>query len=162
MPSSYIFSETVAVQIEVPQRGSTRSVYAAKWVILTKWWHSNEVDFKVPPVKSIADFLLYLFQDRKLQPSTVDGYRSVIAYKLGNSPMNVSKDENLIYHLDSLHRDRTKGCRGIISWNLSLVLHQLTKAPFETLEEASLKFLTFKTVFILALGSGKCRSEIHA
>ena len=52
--------------------------------------------------------------------------------------------------------------RGIPSWNLSLVLHQLTKAPFEPLKEVSLKHLTFKTVFLLALGSGKRRSEIHA
>ena len=57
---------------------------------------------------------------------------------------------------------RAKGKRGIPSWNLSLVLHQLTKAPFEPLKEASLKHLTFKTVFLLALGSGKRRSEIHA
>ena len=35
---------------------------------------------------------------------------------------------------------------------LSLVLHQLTKAPFESIREASLKHLTFKTVFLLALG----------
>ena len=46
--------------------------------------------------------------------------------------------------------------------NLSLVLHQLTKAPFELIQEASLKNLTFKTVFLLALGSGKRRGEIHA
>ena len=59
-------------------------------------------------------------------------------------------------------RDRPEVQRGIPSWNLSLVLHQLTKAPFEPLKEASLKHLTFKTVFLLALGSGKCRSEIHA
>ena len=51
---------------------------------------------------------------------------------------------------------------GIPSLNLSLVLHQLTKAPFEPIKEASLKDLTFKTVFLLALGSGKRRSEIHA
>ena len=43
-----------------------------------------------------------------------------------------------------------------------LVLHQLTKAPFEPLHEASLQHLTFKTVFLLALGSGKRRSETHA
>ena len=39
---------------------------------------------------------------------------------------------------------------------------QLTKAPFEPIKEASLKHLTFKIVFLLALGSGKRRSEIHA
>ena len=156
------FSDVVVARIEAPQRGSTRSVYQAKWTIFTKWCLSNQVDFRAPPLKAISDFLLHLFQDRKLQPSTIDGYRSAIADKLGNSTINVSKDENLTRLLDSFHRDRPKGRRGLPSWNLSLVLHQLTKAPFEPLKEASLKHLTFKTVFLLALGSGKHRSEIHA
>ena len=155
------FSEAVAARMEAPQRGSTRAVYEAKWAIFTKWCVTNQVDFRAPPVKSVADFLMYLFEDRKLQPSTIDGYRSAIADKLGNSSLNISKDENLTRLLDSFHRDRPK-CRGIPSWNLSLVLHQLTKAPVEPIREAFLKHLTFKTVFLLALGSGKCRSEIHA
>ena len=156
------FSEAVAARIEAPQRQSTRSVYEAKWTIFTKWCVTNQVDFRSPPVKSVAEFLMYLFQDRKLQPSTIDGYRSAIADKLGNSSTNISKDENLTRLLDSFHRDRPKGRRGIPSWSLSLVLHQLTKAPFEPLKEASLKHLTFKTVFLLAPGLGKRRSEIHA
>ena len=153
------FSEAVAARIEAPQRGSTRSVYEAKWTIFTKWCLSNQVDFQSPPLKSVADFLLYLFEVKKLQPSTIDGYRSAIADKLGNDTVNISKDDNLTRLLDSFHRDRPKGRRGIPSWNLSLVLHQLTKAPFEPLREASLKHLTFKTVFLLALGSGKRRRD---
>ena len=156
------FSEAVAARIEAPQRGSTRSIYEAKWTIFTKWCLSNQVDFRAPPLKAISDFLLSMFHDRKLQPGTIDGYRSAIADKLGNVPINVSKDENLTRLLDSFHRDRPKGRRGIPSWNLSLVLNQLTKAPFEPLKEASLKRLTVKTVFLLALGAGKRRSEIHA
>ena len=46
------FPETVAAQIEAPQRGSTRSVDEAKWCL------SNQVDFRALPVKSIADFQL--------------------------------------------------------------------------------------------------------
>ena len=156
------FSEAVAARIEAPQRRSTRSVYEAKWAIFAKWCITNQVDFGSPPVKSVADFLMYLFEDKKLQPSTIDGYRSAIADKLGNTTVNISKDENLTRLLESFHRDRPKGRRGIPSWNLSLVLHQLTKAPFKPLREASLKHLSFKTVFLLALGSGKRRSEIHA
>ena len=156
------FSEAVAARIEAPQRRSTRSVCEAKWTIFTKWCISNQVDFRSPPIKSVADFLLYLFEVRKLQPSTIDGYRSAIADKLGNLTVNISKSDNLTRLVESFHRDRAKGRRGIPSWNLSLVLHQLTKAPFEPLREASLKHLTFKTVFLLALGSGKRRSEIHA
>ena len=47
------FSETVAARIEAPQRGSTRSVYEAKWTIFTKWCNTNQVDFKAPPLKSV-------------------------------------------------------------------------------------------------------------
>ena len=120
------------------------------------------MDFRSPSVKQIADFLLYLFQVKLLQPSTIDGYRTAIADKVGNSRINISKDENVNRLLDSFYRDKPKGKRGVHSWNLSLVLHQLTKAPFEPFQKASLKHLTFKTVFLLALGSGKRKSEIHA
>ena len=48
------------------------------------------------------------------------------------------------------------------TWNLSLVLHQRTKAPFEPVQKASLKQLFYKAVFLLALGSGNRCSEIHA
>ena len=81
---------------------------------------------------------------------------------MGNSKINISKDENLTRLLDSFYRDKPKGRRGVPAWNISLVLNQLTKPPFEPLRKASLKHLTFKTVFLLALGSGKRRSEIHA
>ena len=37
-----------------------------KWAFLTKWCLSKQCDLRAPPIKSRADFLLYLFQDRKL------------------------------------------------------------------------------------------------
>ena len=55
------------------------------------------------PVKSIADFLMYLFQDRKLQPSNIDDYRSAVADSLENLPIHVGKHENLTRLLDSFH-----------------------------------------------------------
>ena len=66
----------------------------------SKWCLSNHVNVRAPPGKSIVNFLLYMFHDRKLQPSTIVGYRSAIADKLSNSPSNVSKDENLTRLLD--------------------------------------------------------------
>ena len=89
------FSEAVAARIEAPQKESTRSVCEAKWTIFTEWCISNQVDIRAPPLKVITDFLLYLFQDRKLQLGTIDGYRSAIADKLGSPPINVTIEENL-------------------------------------------------------------------
>ena len=88
------FSSPVASRIEAPQRSSTRTVYEAKWSVFVRWCETNQVDFRSPAIKQIADFLLHLFQEKNLQPSTIDGYRSAIADKLGNSSLNVSKDEN--------------------------------------------------------------------
>ena len=46
--------------------------------------------------------------------------------------------------------------------DLSLVLQGLTRGPFEPMHLAPLKFVTLKTVFLLALASGRRRGEIHA
>ena len=74
--------------------------------------------------------------------------------------MSAKMRTSLISWIVSTETDPRVG--GASPWNLFLVLHQLTKPPFEPLTEASLKHLTFKTIFLLALGSGKSRSEIHA
>ena len=103
------FSDQVAMRIEAPQRRSTRFVYKAKWSVFVRWCKANQVDFHSPSVDQIADFLLHLFQDRKLQLSTIDGYRSAIADKVGNFTVSVSKNDNLNRLLDSFHRDRPKG-----------------------------------------------------
>ena len=114
-------SEAVAARIEAPQRGLIRSVYEASGPFFTK------VDFGAPPLKSVADFLMYLFQDRKLQPSTIDGYRSAIADRLGNSPINISKDEiSLVSWIVSTETDPKAGGEsppGTSPW----FLHQLTR-----------------------------------
>ena len=104
----------------------------------------------MPPVKSVADFL---FQDRKLQPSTIVGYRSAIADSLGNLPINVSKDENLTCLLDSSTETDPKAGGESPPGTSPWFLHQLTRFILNQLK-ASLKHLTFKTVFLLALGSG--------
>ena len=92
------------------------------------------MDFRSPSVNQIADFLLHLFKDRNLQTSTIDGYRTAIADMLGNDRLNISKDENLTRLLDSFHRDKPKGRWGLPTWNISLVIHSLTKAPVEAMQ----------------------------
>ena len=108
------FSDEVAASIEAPQRVSTRAVYKSKWAIFVKWCESNEVDFWSPSVNQIADFLLHLFKERKLQLSTIKYYKTAIADMVGNDKLNINQDENLTHLLDSFHRDK---CRpGTFHW----------------------------------------------
>ena len=47
-------------------------------------------------------------------------------------------------------------------WDLGIVLQALSKPPYEPLQEASLKYLTHKTIFLLAMASAGRRSELQA
>ena len=64
--------------------------------------------------------------------------------------------------LTGFHRYRSKSSRNLPKWNLSVVLNESTKAPFEPMKDTDLKDLTLKTAFLLASASGNCCSESHA
>ena len=47
-------------------------------------------------------------------------------------------------------------------WDLGIVLEALSKPPYEPLPEVSLKHLTLKTIFLIAMASAGRRSELQA
>ena len=155
-------SVEVAERIAAPQRSSTRTIYKSKWALFEKWCRENSVDFSTPSVKQVSDFFMYLYQDLNSHPSTIDGYRTATVDTLGPAGHHVSQSSDLSRLLSSFHRDRPKSFRNLPKWNLSVVLNELTKAPFEPMKDTDLKHLTLKTAFLLAVASGKRRSEINA
>ena len=54
-----------------------------------------------------------------------------------------------------------KNARRVPAWDLFLVLSHLRQAPYEPLNKLSLKWLTLKIVFLIALATGRRCSEIH-
>ena len=156
------FSAEVADRIAAPQRPSTRAIYASKWAVFQRWCIEKQVDFRAPSIKDICNFMCFFFNKKDRRPSTIEGYRTAIAETLGNAPLDISNNAEIARLIASFHRNKPKASRNIPSWDLSLVLHQLKQPPFEPLEEASLKYATWKAVFLLTLASGKRRSEIHA
>ncbi len=116
-----------------------------------------------PSVNSVAEFLIFLFEVKKLSPVAVKGYRSAIATTLKNfSDIDYSNQSVLSNVLRSMELERPKTLSPVPQWNLPLVLDVLSRHPFEPIINCSLKFLTYKTVFLIALASGRRRSEIHA
>ena len=156
------FSVEVAETIAAPQRSSTRTIYKSKCPLFEKWCRENLVDFSTPSVKQVSDFFMYLYQDLNRRSSTIDGYRTAIVDTLGPAGHHISQSSDLLRLLTSVHRDRPKSSRNLPKRNLSVVLNDLTKAPFEPMKDIDLKHLTLKTAFLLALASGKRHSEIHA
>ena len=156
------FSVEVADRIAAPQRSSTRTTYKSKWALFEKWCRENLVDFSTPSVKQISEFSMYLYQDLNRCPSTSNGYRTAIIDTLCPAGHHIAQSSDLHRLLSSFHRNRPKSSRNLPKWNLSVVLNELTKAPFEPMKDTDFKHLTLKTAFLLALASGKRRSEIHA
>ena len=95
---------------------------------LTKWCLRDQVDFRAPPLKAITDFLLHFFQDNKLQPGTIDGYKSAIADNWAIAPL-MSARMRISLVSRTVPLGQTQGQEGYPPWNLSLVLHQLTRLP---------------------------------
>ena len=81
-------SQNVADFVSRSRRTSTQKVYNAKWTIFSNWCHTKKVNPISAPITVIADFLIFLFSEKKCQISTIKGYRAMISntlrFKTGN------------------------------------------------------------------------------
>ena len=83
------FSQSVADFVSKSRRRSSQKVYDSKWVVYSNWCHRKKVNPVWAPLTVIADFLIYLFSEKKYQISTIKGYRAMISntlkFKTGNN-----------------------------------------------------------------------------
>jgi hypothetical protein len=114
-------------------------------------------------VVKLAEFLLWLRDEKGLAVSTIEGYRTAIASTLrGKTGEDLGKDADLSRLLANFAREHRPRRSATPPWNLVTVLDSLIKPPYEPLHLAPMKFLTWKTVFLLAFATGSRRSELHA
>ena len=157
------FSREVSRRIATGQhRGSTQNIYCSRWKAFDSWCCERACDPRSATVAQLAEFLLHLFQVKKLSPSAIAGYRSAI-----NSVWRVSgRTATESYHLTQLMKSfKAERPRSLVvhpKWDLALVMSMLTKPPFEPLQQASFRDLGAKTVFLLLLASSRRRGDIHA
>ena len=157
------FSAEAASRMAKCQKDSTLAVYQGKWNIFNDWCKSKNISSTHAQVTEIADFLCYLRTDRDLAASTIEGYRTAIGHVIkAVTGREIGKDSRLTSLINNLARTGQVKKSLVPNWDLSLVLNTMTKSPFEPMHLAEMKYLTLKTVFLLALASGRRRGEIHA
>lgn len=138
-------------------------MYGHKWDKWVAWCSTNSIDPVAPSETELANFLGFLSQSEKLASSTVKGYRSAISTTIRQLGGPVFSDSRLLADIArSLALEESKRPRRIPAWDLFLVLAALRSAPYEPLDAIPFKLLTQKTVFLLALASGRRRSDLHA
>ena len=104
-------------------------------------------------------FFLFCSNKKGFASSTMKIFRSAIVRTVA-----LPEGSDFSFYLvwkKSLILDRLRQRRLVPSWDLSLDLKVLQFPPFEPLESVSVKHLTLKYNFLLALASGRRRSELH-
>ena len=111
---------------------------------------------------TILDFLQNL-RDKGLTPSTLKVYVAAISCHHARADNGTVGSHCLVsLFLKGAQRLHPPRARRAPVWDLNLVLDALCRAPFEPLSRAELKWLSYKTAFLLAITSAKRVSELHA
>ncbi len=141
---------------------STRHAYALKWNLFVEWCSSHREDPRRCPIRVVLSFLQQGLE-RRLSPSTLKVYVAAIA--ANHDPVegkSVGKHDWVVRFLRGARRLNPPRHPSIPSWDLSLVLRALQQGPFEPLQTVEPKFLSMKTLLLLALASIKRVGDLHA
>lgn len=142
---------------------NTELVYDGKWTVFAKWCANKAILPTKVSSEQLAEFLQFLINKSNPAFSTFQGYLSAIKSVLKHCKRGYVVSSSIIKELAQFVR-RNKKSRAVQppKWNLAFVLHKLNSPPFEPLQEAELKYLTWKTAFLTILGTACRRSELHA
>lgn len=143
---------------------STNKQYRSKWNYFVHWATSSGRDPCAASLPLLSEFLLHVFNDRKVSVRTAKNYRSAIAF-YGRSTLGyeIPEQDPIISDLfRSFKREQPIPSRHVVQWDVALVLKFFSSGRFRHWDTISDRDLTWKTTFILALATGKRRSELHA
>ena len=156
------FSDQAIGTILQSRASSTVAGYNAKWSVFIRWCHGRSLDPHKSSVADICDFLQHKL-DEGLQWQTLKGYVAAISACHRNfTTTSLGQDKRIVQFLKGTFRVRPPVKPIVPAWSLHVVLQALGGAPFEPLATADLKYLTWKTTFLLAVTSAARVSELQA
>ena len=144
------FSETVAGQLALCRRKSTRLNYQARWGKFRKWCRDFHHRSSEPTIPKIAAFLTFLFKTEKAAVSTIKGYRAMLSSVFKFCLPEISSSPILKDLVRSFEISAPRPLHHSPPWDLDKVLEYLSGPPFEPLTEASFRNKTRKALFLLA------------
>ena len=149
--------------VEHAHRSSTKRVYKSRWSAWCKWC-SDQVDPEVDPcAPGEMDVANYLGSLSHLSASAVKGHRAAISTTLRQMGRpSLSDDPVLKDVVQGKSLKEARSPRRFPAWDMFFVLKVLRLPPFEPIANCELKFLSFKTAFLISLASGRRCSAIHA
>ena len=147
------FSETVACQLALCRRKSTRLNYQARWGKFRKWCRDFHHQSSEPTILKIAEFLTFLFKTEKAAVSTIKGYRAMLSSVFKFCLPEISSSPILKDLVRSFEISAPRPLHHTPPWDLDKVLEYLSGPPFEPLAEASFRNKTRKALYRGTTGS---------
>ena len=126
------------------------------------WCQRAQVDPSTCPIELILRFLQSLL-DSARATSTIKVYTAAVSFfheAVGG--VIIGRHPLVSQFIKGACRLRPTRSPRAPSWDLPLVLRSLTQPPYEPLYQSTLKFLSHKTAFLLAICSAKRLGELHA
>ncbi|XP_060546801.1 uncharacterized protein LOC132711537 [Pantherophis guttatus] len=146
--------------MQAARRPSTSRIYEATWQSFSKWCRRSSIDPLSASVLQVLCFLQDGF-DSGLTPNTLRRQVAAIASILScNSPDSIARHPHIRIFLRGAVNLRPPPIHRYPTWNLNKVLNALTLSPFEPLRQVSLRFLSFKVAFLVAITSARRISEL--
>ena len=154
------FSETVAGELALCRRTSTRLNYQARWGKFRKWCRDFHHRSSEPTIPKIAEFLTFLFKTEKAAVSTIKGYRAMLSSVFKFCLPEISTTPILKDLVRSFEISAPRPLHQSPSWDLEKVLEYLSGPPFEPLADASFRNKTRKVLFLVAMATTKRVGEL--
>jgi hypothetical protein len=156
-----------AIQLALKaKRKSTCTNYSNKWLVWYNYCKQKKIKPLKPSDKDLAEFLVFLYRSKGLKLATLKNYRSAIANTIksstGRSVDYISFSPIIKDVLEGVKNEYPTKTISPPQWDLFLVLKYLMLSPFEPIETCSMKNLTLKTVFLVAMACARRTSGIHA
>ena len=135
---------------------STEGEYERKWHYFCLFLREN--NFRRITLKRALQFLIYLFDEKGLKPTTIENYRSALAVPL-KLRFNIDlHDPAVPILLRAMSLERPASPPKAPAWCLNTVLTHIDELPKKIDTETTLQ----KSAFLLLLATGYRISELHA
>lgn len=150
------------------KRKSTNANYDHKWGTWTRYCREQKkpIDPLHPKPHHIANFLSQLFTQQNLAHATLCNYRSAITTTIkaarGCDVSHLSSDPHIAQVLEGVKNEFPEKQVQTPLWDVFLVLKYLRGAPFEPIQNCSLKLLTQKAFFLVMFACSRRLSGMHA
>ena len=152
-----------SLSLQQPLEDPLRIECTRRLLRFANWATGKGFDPLGPTAAQKAAFLYELFDTHDLSPQTIKGYRPCLASVLSRTGREATVQAKTISDMiTSMELQRPRLTPVLPQLHLGIVLEALSKSPYEARREASLKHLTLKTVFLLAMASAGRRSELQA